>query len=331
MVDYFYQFNVQAKGKWINRELIEVMADNFVMKPYSYYQMAIEKGVITVRNQIVEKNYILKDGDSIQHLIHYHEPDAIDISIIAHEEDYLVVNKPSGIACHPTGGYNLFSVTKILEKYGNLSCINRLDVVTSGVLILAFKNAGKYHSQMVKGKIEKIYLAKVKGKFHSEINVDHKLEKNKNNTTFISDVGKESSTYFKLLKYQNGYSLIECRPKTGRSHQIRVHLQSIGFPITNDPVYNSVPENFFYTENPENEGLGILKDNSKKWACSKPIEIHDEKKLFTLENCQQIATRAFRNINAFICLHAYKYKFNKNEYTAAPPQWVKTFDFDFEN
>lgn len=328
MVEYFYEFNVQVKGKWVNRTLVDVMSDNFVMKSLAYYEMAILTGVITVNRQIVEKSYVLKDGDSIQHLIHYHEPDQRSIPIISIEDEYLVTNKPSGIACHPTGGYNQYSVTRILENYGNLSCINRLDVVTSGVLILAFKNARKYHSQMIKGKIQKFYLAKVRGKFPGKITVDKKLEKNRQNTTFVSENGKESLTNFKLLKYMDGYSLVECQPITGRSHQIRVHLKSLGFPIINDPVYNEDPENFFH----ESNSTDFITDKHAKntnWACSEPSTDYSERELFALKNCQQIATRAFRNINAFICLHAFRYEFNEKTYVADPPSWATDFNYKF--
>ncbi|KRH94621.1 RNA pseudouridylate synthase [Pseudoloma neurophilia] len=321
MVCYFHKFDVQVKGKWFNRQLIEVMSNNFVMKTLSYYKEAIDLGVITVNHKIVDPTYILRNGDSIQHTVHYHEPESIKIPILAIENDFIVVNKPSGIACHPTGGYNLFSVTRILEKHGNLSCINRLDVVTSGILILAFKNAEKYHSQMIKGKIVKKYLAKVKGNFPSEITVNHKLEKNKHNTSFVSENGKECVTIFKLLKYQKGYSLIECQPITGRSHQIRVHLLSIGFPITNDPVYNENPECFYKADK-------IEQKDEKAWPCLQPIEEKDQIEAFILRNCRQSETRAFKNINAFICLHAYQYKFENKIYTADPPDWAKEFDLE---
>lgn len=323
MPQYFYQYNVQVKGRWNGKKLVNIMAEEFVMKSFVYYEEAILKGVITVNNRNSTSDYILKEEDSIQHLVHFHEPDPPEIQIIAIEDDYLVVNKPSGIACHPTAGYNYFSVIKALEKFGNLSCINRLDVVTSGVLILAFKNPKKYHIQMTRRKVHKLYIAKVKGRFPEKITVDKKLSRRKSNIAYVSDDGKESKTNFKLLKFHNGYSIIECQPETGRSHQIRVHLLSIGFPIVNDFVYNENAECYSKEIKDTTESfLSAIEMQNKIIDCHIGKDEIDDKKLFALNNCRKNNTRAFINQNSFICLHAHKYFFNNKEYVADLPFWT---------
>ncbi|ELQ74480.1 RNA pseudouridylate synthase [Trachipleistophora hominis] len=362
MTHYFYKFDTQVKGRWVGRSIIDVMSNEFTMKPVEYYDEAIRIGNITVNNEKSDKCRILSLGQTIQHLVHYHEPDACEIELLCLEDDYLVVNKPSGIACHPTSGYNLFSVTRVLEKYGNLSCINRLDVLTSGVLILAFRNAKKYHNEMINHRIKKIYLAKVKGRFHDEITVSASLKKNRFNFTEVSEEGKKAKTIFKCLFFHNGYSLVECRPVTGRSHQIRVHLKSLNFPIVNDPVYNDdtngiIDENVADKENylddlctsHDTEYVSKRKIVEKKQehrldyrdkqdktfcatncifkrGCGTPGDYTAEEQ-FAIDNCRGNNTRSFRNKDKFICLHAYKYAFNGKEYMAEPPFWAKKDNF----
>ncbi|ELA47222.1 RluA family pseudouridine synthase [Vavraia culicis subsp. floridensis] len=362
MTSYFYRFDTQVKGRWAGRTLIDVMSNEFIMKPVEYYDKAIQIGNITVNSEECSKYHILSLGETIQHLVHYHEPDLCDIGVLCLEDDYLVVNKPSGIACHPTSGYNLFSVTKAFESYGNLSCINRLDVLTSGVLILAFRNAKKYHTEMINRRIEKIYVAKVKGHFHDDITVNAPLKKNRFNVTEVSEEGKEATTVFKRLFYHNGHSLVECRPLTGRSHQIRVHLKSLNFPIVNDPVYNGevsdIPdksvvgkENHLLSSgeyidygvkysgkdtNTDNQGeLNSTKKQAKaynllgctlKIGCNTPGN-YSAKEKFAIDSCRGDNTRAFRNMDKFICLHAHKYVFNGKEYVAEPPFWAQKDNF----
>lgn len=322
MPSYFYMLNTFIKKEWVKKTLIEVMINYFSRNSYSYYEEAIRLGVITVNYQIVDKTYILKQKDSLQHTIHYHEPEPKKIEIISMGNDFLVVNKPPGIACHPCGSYNFFTVTKILGIYEKLACVNRLDVLTSGVLILSFQNATKYHTLMANRKVKKKYLAKVKGKFPEFIKVDEKIERIVKRASIISKAGKPCSTIFKSLCYKDGYSLVECVPITGRTHQIRIHLQSIGFPIVNDPLYNENPElNTISPEPPEPKQPEFC-------HCDEPIKPCSEMQAFILKNCVKTQTTAFLNENAYICLHAYEYTINGKSYIAPPPQWAKDFKCD---
>lgn len=181
--------------------------------------------------------------------------------------DHLVlVDKPSGIPVHPTGRYFHNTITEILkfqEGFSHLSNINRLDKPTSGLLLIATdkQTAKKLHRLMEKRTIQKEYLAMVNGEFplshfidnsdntwvtsegewisctHPILTVEHKL-----GLCGVSDNGKPCKTLFKRLKIctvENvSRSLVLCKPLTGRTHQIRVHLQHLGFPIVNDLLYS---------------------------------------------------------------------------------------------
>ncbi|KAM0674670.1 DRAP deaminase [Gurleya vavrai] len=150
---YFHTFNVKAKERWLNKSLLDALTTEYKSRSKEYFINAIKSGSILLNNKKTNINHILNHHDLISHTIHIHEPLSIEIPIISVSDDLLVVNKPGGIACHPTSNYNYFTVTKILEKkYGKLSCINRLDVPTSGVLLLS-RNVNNELFEMMKKKI----------------------------------------------------------------------------------------------------------------------------------------------------------------------------------
>lgn len=304
-----------------------------------------------------------------QHINHKSIVKRKTLQIIEVTEDYLVINKPHVIACHSTGDYNNYTITNTFKKYGNLSCINRLDVVTTGVLILAFKNARKYHEMMMSREVKKIYLARVSGDFNAdgqdEVIVDKRIKKNIYNVSTINDEGRTAITHFKKLFYINGESLIECMPVTGRSHQIRVHLKYLGFPMINDSLYNELynknkecnlkdAEILNLNEKNSNPSLSLNDEkstNSKSLSLSNarvtnldsmPVSLHDRKSVnlgcntlsfgtpkenFAIRYCRSENTRAFRNKDKFICLHAYEYIFDGKVFISEPPFWCRKETF----
>ena len=204
---------------------------------------------------------IVKNGDIISHTLHRHEPPVTGQAIgIAHEdEDMIVINKPAGVPVHPAGRYNYNSVIEIMRaerghQWNPLPC-NRLDRLTSGIMFVAkHKKAAEKLTEQIMGRtIRKEYIARVKGEFpESEViceqpilQISPKLGLNR-----VRANGKEARTVFRRLAYypsstsngaleKEGYSIVRCLPLTGRTHQLRVHLQFLGHPITNDPIYSN--------------------------------------------------------------------------------------------
>lgn len=317
-MEYFYKYDVIAKGRWLNKKLIDIFQSEYSNKSVEYYTSAINLGIITVNNNKVNIDYQIKSNDKIQHLVHIHEPNPISIKILKIEDELIIINKPSGIPYHPVSGYKNFTVTEIIKKQMNLnkvSCINRIDVPVSGIVILATKNPEKYHKLMMKGNIEKYYIALVEGFFEDTI-VDRPLKRDRNLKSIICSDGKPSITIFKNLKYNSKYSLVECQPITGRSHQIRAHLAYLGFPIVGDVMYGyknlNNPEVKYDREcNPENLHF----------------EDYNEELLnFVIKNCNGKDNRAYKYKNYMIYLHAYKYKFLNKEYVTDIPEWIKLVD-----
>ncbi|KAI5160098.1 hypothetical protein NEAUS03_0870 [Nematocida ausubeli] len=250
---YIYEHRAYTKERWVGCKLLDVLSNEFKRRSSLYFQKAIEAGSIHVNAQTVETSYILKHGDLITHTTHRHEPpiptDKIDI--IYENNDILVVDKPSGIPCHPNSSYNKNSLTEILKQRMGLNFIsaqNRLDKQTSGIVILAKNSeaAVEYHKKMAEREGIKIYLCKVRGEFpEHEIIVDLPLAiSRKTCTTTIHQIdgvfqGKKSATIFRRIPQKTaGESILACGLVTGRTHQIRVHLQAIGFPIVDDMVYS---------------------------------------------------------------------------------------------
>lgn len=248
---YLYTYKANTKKRWIGECIVDVMEREFKRRSREYFDGAISSGAVKVNGLAVAPLYRLRDGDLITHTIHRHEPSVPSgISKIYEDKDIIGVDKPAGVPCHPTSLYNKNSVTEILREREGLafvSVINRLDIQTSGVVVLAksSSSAAVFHKKMEAHKVVKYYLAKVNGVFPKRVRVEVPLYNVPGEC--ISVVckeegewrGKKCATEFQRVCTDGAESLVLCRPITGRTHQIRAHLQFIGYPISNDMVYGS--------------------------------------------------------------------------------------------
>ncbi|KAF8451860.1 RluA family pseudouridine synthase [Terfezia claveryi] len=257
VVPYNYTYNTFCKERWRGKTLIDIFLEEFRDRPEEYYRKAIAAGSVTINGtERSTLDTIIKNGDIISHTLHRHEPPVTEKPIgIVHEDDSLIViNKPSGMPVHPAGRYNFNSVVEIMRAERNsfnpLPC-NRLDRLTSGLMFIAKtpKAADEMMGQLKTRTIKKTYLARVMGRFPDGeilctepiLSISPKLGLNR-----VRANGKTARTIFRRLSYHlhpthpsRSYSIVECLPLTGRTHQIRVHLQWLGHPITNDPIYSN--------------------------------------------------------------------------------------------
>ncbi|NLY72548.1 MAG: RluA family pseudouridine synthase [Tissierellia bacterium] len=223
----------------------------------SQIQKSIEKGLILVDGKKVRKNYLLIGGEEISIEKKQDEEQLIiDMKLdVLYEDQWLaIINKPAGLVVHPGSGISGATLVSGLLATGwplsDLSgedrpgIVHRLDKDTSGLLVIAKDNDSHRYLQeeITSRRMKRIYWAIVEGQPKwQETSVEGYLERHprKPTTYRLSDQGRFSRTYFKLLDTSKGYSLIECELDTGRTHQIRVHLKNLHLPIVGDRDYGS--------------------------------------------------------------------------------------------
>ena len=221
-------------------------------------QRLIEQGNILVNGEKKKTAYKVSNGDIIT--IEKEEPKEIElkaqnipIDIIYEDDDIIVVNKPKGMVVHPANGNpdgTLVNAIMAICK-DSLSgiggeirpgIVHRLDKDTSGLLIVAKNDEAhiKMSKQIQDRKVEKRYIALVRGNVpDNEATIDMPIARSKvdRKKMAVDKNGKEAVTHFKVLKRYGNYTLLEIKIDTGRTHQIRVHFNYIGYPVHGDPVY----------------------------------------------------------------------------------------------
>ena len=225
----------------------------------------LEEEKIHVNGKVEKSSYKVKNGDNIEIEI----PDAketkleaqnIPVPVIYEDKDIIVVNKPKGMVVHPANGNpdgTLVNAILAMCK-GSLSgiggeirpgIVHRLDKDTSGLLIVAKNDEAhiKMSKQIQDRKVEKRYIALVRGNVpDNEATIDMPIARSKvdRKKMAVDKNGKEAVTHFKVLKRYGNYTLLEIKIDTGRTHQIRVHMSYIGYPVVGDSVYSSGKNEF---------------------------------------------------------------------------------------
>lgn len=235
----------------------KVIVEKFTDFSRSQIQQWLKDGFVTVNGDVVKSNYKVKAADTIE--IIRQEPveltveaEDIPLEIVYEDDDVVVVNKPQGMVVHPSAGHASGTmVNALLFHIKNLSSINdvirpgivhRIDKDTSGLLMVAKNDeAHESLSQQLKDKtVIRRYVALVHGEIpHDKGTIDAPIGRSKINrqSQAVIEGGKPAVTHFTVLENFEDYTLIECQLETGRTHQIRVHMQYIKFPIAGDPLY----------------------------------------------------------------------------------------------
>lgn len=217
----------------------------------------IKASLVKVNDQVIKSNYKTKINDHIvvtekETVEAEIQPENLNLDIYYEDNDVAIVYKPKGMVVHPSAGhYTGTLVNGLMYQMKDLSGINgeirpgivhRIDKDTSGLLMVA-KNDVAHRSlvdQLVNKTVTRKYVALVHGNIpHDYGTVDAPIGRNKNDrqSMDVVDDGKEAVTHFNVLEHFNKYTLIECQLETGRTHQIRVHMKYIGYPLVGDPKY----------------------------------------------------------------------------------------------
>ena len=231
----------------------------------SNVQHLLDGGMVMRGDKVLKANYKLRLGEEI--VVQVPEPEPLDLQpedipldVIYEDEDVIVVNKPRGMVVHPAAGnYHGTLVNALLHHCRNLSGINgvirpgivhRLDKDTSGIMICAKNDAAHLSlSKQIQDKVAcRSYLAVVRGNIKTDKGViQTMIDRDKNDRKKMAVVqqgGREAITEYEVLERFGKYTLVKCVLRTGRTHQIRVHMEYLGYPLVGDPKYSPMKTPF---------------------------------------------------------------------------------------
>lgn len=251
-----YLFEIQEDQQM---RLDKYLSEQFPEQTRSYLQKLIKDGEVTVNGKNVKTGYQLSKGDEVYINIPEPkeldvEPQKMDLDIVYEDEDVILINKTKGMVVHPAPGHTTDTLVNGLLYHckDNLSGINgvarpgivhRIDRDTTGILIVC-KNDMSHNSiaaQLKEHSINRRYRALVHGNLKEDTGTvegpigRHPIDRKK--MAINEKNGKPAVTHYTVLERFGNYTLIECKLETGRTHQIRVHMTSIGHPLVGDEVY----------------------------------------------------------------------------------------------
>ena len=278
--------------------------DNYLIKrlknvPKSHIYRLLRSGQVRVNSKRISVQYRLQYNDRVRippvqryesstaYNSHLNKSQIILFDILFQDESLLVINKPAGIAVHGGSGISFGVIEQLRAQHPDwkfLELVHRLDRETSGVLLLAKKRQAlvELHQQIRQGAIQKRYLVLVKGRWRN-LKQSVKLPLNKYVTTtgerrvaVITNAcqnikGMTAHTLFTLIKTWKNFSLLEAELKTGRTHQIRVHLAHLGFPIAGDDKYGDFTLNKQLAKNKHEPSLQRMFLHASKVGVVHPL------------------------------------------------------------
>ena len=246
------QFNSHVSGVRLDKYLTEVLPQF----SRAYLQRLIRQGHVLIDGQTAKASQKLRANDRITvelpPLPGHPLAEPIPLTVMYEDEGILVIDKPAGLTVHPAPGHPSHTlVNAILTLCPGLTMsgdvtrpgiVHRLDKDTSGLIVIAKNDfAREYLATQFKSRtVTKRYLVLVKGRLSPEqgiIEAPIGRDPHHRKRMAIVEAGRQAITRYQVRKYLDGYTLVEVSPLTGRTHQIRIHLSAIGYPVVGDPVY----------------------------------------------------------------------------------------------
>lgn len=357
---YYNMRSVFVKGRWFGKTLTQVFTSEFKLTETQCHERIKNKTLKLVREgaSVDGLDEKIENKDLLITSTHNHEPPVLQwceeeinnenfacgIPIIYQNQDILVIDKPNGIPTHPTAYFYKNTLTEVLKDglgYQLFPC-HRLDKITSGILVFAKNNetAMVLQEKIRERSVQKWYLARVEGNFIESIRADSPIFKfePKRNFPAAFSPSRESITEFKKLGYslELNESLVLCKPVTGRTHQIRIHLSRLGHPIVNDPFYN--PRNTKYPKRTkfmiETQNLYSIPDSKLRVMFDEFIKEIDDvwaqlnETGEVCEECGEDLPRDPTPNELELYLHAWKYEgLIDLVFQTKWPKWAKQISF----
>ncbi|HSW75358.1 MAG TPA: RluA family pseudouridine synthase [Candidatus Saccharimonadales bacterium] len=236
------------------KRLDVLVGEHFPRLSRAFVRRLCDNGKVAMASKSTKAGYKVREGDLVS--VEYDEAELdviphIDLPVIYEDDDCIVISKPAGVLTHAQGALSAEPsvATFLRDKLQDLSgtrggIVHRLDRATSGVIMCAKNQTALsfLQKQFSQRKVKKTYMAIVRGHLKlKEAVIDMPIERNpKAPATFrVGANGKQAITHYKVVQETAHYSLIELKPLTGRTHQLRVHLAEQGHPVVGDPLYGA--------------------------------------------------------------------------------------------
>lgn len=274
--ELFEHFRLEVDSGQAPMRIDRYMSTHMEGTSRSRVQQALKEGYVRVGEQIVKANYVVRPGDVIRFVMPYRRrgleiiPQQIPLDIVYEDDDVLVINKSAGMVVHPGHGHYEGTLVNALSYHLGISqdadaedermgvLVHRIDKDTSGLLAVAKNEAAqlKLAKQFFDHSIDRRYVAIVWGDVKDdEGTIEGNIARDPSDRLRFKayddeTVGKRAVTHYRVLERFGFVTLVECKLETGRTHQIRVHMSSIGHPIFNDERYggNEIRKGTIYSK-----------------------------------------------------------------------------------